>query len=113
MDARKDLGQRGEDQAADWYKAAGFEILARNWRCELGEIDLICRLEDMLVISEVKSRSNARFGTPIEAVTRTKCDRLRRLAVRWLATQDTYFDSIRFDVVCILNNQIEVIEAAF
>lgn len=113
MDARKKLGNRGEDQAANWYKAAGYEILARNWRCELGEIDLICRVDDVLVISEVKSRSNVRYGTPIEAVTRSKCHRLRRLAIRWLATQNTYFDSIRFDVVCILNDQIEVIEGAF
>ena len=59
-------------------------VLDRNWRCELGEIDLVLRDGHTLVVCEVKTRSALRFGSPLEAVTEAKAARLRRLAARWL-----------------------------
>ncbi len=83
--ARRALGARGEEQAAAWYVEQGYEVLARNWRCREGEIDLVCAKGRRLVICEVKTRSSAAYGHPAESVTPTKARRLRLLATRWLA----------------------------
>ena len=77
------LGISGEDAAAAWYEAQGYEIVARNWRCREGELDLIVRHGRTFVFCEVKSKSGPRFGAPVEAITRQKQARLRRLAARW------------------------------
>ena len=113
--ARRALGARGEDRAAAWYVAQGYEVLARNWRCREGEIDLICAKDRRVVICEVKTRASAAFGHPAEAVTPAKARRLRVLATRWLADGDPPFRpaEIRFDVAAILAGELEVIEAAF
>ena len=66
-----------------------------------------------LVFCEVKTRSSTAYGTPAEAVTRTKQLRIRRLAMRWLDEHDVRPASIRFDVACVIGNAVEVIEAAF
>ena len=113
--ARQALGARGEDQAAAWYVANGYQVLARNWRCREGEIDLICAQGRRVVICEVKTRASAAFGHPAEAVTPAKARRLRTLASRWLASDDPPFrpTEVRFDVAAILAGELEVIEAAF
>ena len=113
--ARQALGARGEDQAAAWYRAQGYEIIARNWRCKEGEIDLICAKDRCLVICEVKTRSSTAFGHPAEAVTPAKQQRLRVLATRWLADGEPTFRpaQIRFDVAAVLAGTLDVIEAAF
>jgi putative endonuclease len=85
-------------------------VLARNWRCREGEIDIVARDGDVLVVCEVKTRRDVAFGTPLEAVTPAKAARLRRLTARWLAaTRDARaadgvggFADIRFDVVAVL-----------
>lgn len=100
--------------AAEWYRARGYEVVARNWRCREGEIDLIVRQGRALVFCEVKARTTDAFGVPAEAVNRTKQARIRRLAARWLATESPVRPrQIRFDVVAILGGAIEVIEGAF
>lgn len=113
--ARLRLGATGEDLAAAWYGDQGYDILARNWRCPEGEIDLICSRARRLVICEVKTRSSAAFGHPAEAVTVAKQRRLRLLATRWLAAGEAPFRprEIRFDVAAVLAGELEVIEAAF
>ena len=113
--ARQALGARGEDQAAAWYRSQGYDIIARNWRCKEGEIDLICAKDRCLVICEVKTRSSAAFGHPAEAVTPAKQQRLRVLATRWLADgeQGLRPTQIRFDVAAVLAGELDVIEAAF
>ena len=80
MRAKDGLGRYGEDVAARHLVEQGIIVLDRNWRCELGEIDIVGRDGDVLVVCEVKTRSGTSFGTPLEAVTRTKAARLRRLA---------------------------------
>lgn len=112
-DRRRALGADGEAQAAAWYEAHGYEVVARNWRCREGELDLVVRRGRQLVFVEVKSRTSTRFGAPVEAVTPDKQRRLRRLAMRYLADTGTTAGELRFDVVAILAGSLEVIEAAF
>jgi putative endonuclease len=104
----------GEDAAAVWYQAHHYEVVARNWRCREGEIDLIVRQGRMFVFCEVKARTTDAFGVPAEAVTKTKQARIRRLAARWLAeAAPVRAREIRFDVVSILAGELEVLEGAF
>ena len=107
------LGAAGEAQAAAWYEANGYEVVARNWRCRDGEIDLIVRRARTIVFCEVKTRTSTAFGTPAEAITRTKREKLRHLAARWLDESPIRASSIRFDVAAILAGELEVIEGAF
>ena len=102
MNAKDLLGRQGEQLAADFLKRAGLVILDRNWRCSQGEIDIVAADGGSLVICEVKTRSGVRFGTPLEAVTRQKAWRQRRLAALWLREHGTLFDEIRIDVIGIL-----------
>jgi len=112
--ARHLLGRSGEDQAAAWYAAHGYEVLTRNWRCRAGELDLIVARGRLVVFCEVKSRSSEQFGAPAEAVTRDKQMRIRRLAARWLAdAAPARPRAIRFDVACVLDGSVEVLEGAF
>ena len=114
MDPRRTRGIDGEDQAARWYEAEGYQVLTRNWRCREGEIDLIARRGRTVVFCEVKSRSSTTFGAPVEAVTRTKQLRLRRLAARWLEEGGARPPGeIRFDVVSVLGDDVEVVQGAF
>ncbi|MEU8589623.1 YraN family protein [Streptomyces sp. NPDC048664] len=84
MNARGALGRYGEDLAARRLAAAGMTVLERNWRCgRSGEIDIVARDGDVLVVCEVKTRSGRGFQDPMAAVTRTKAERLRRLAEHW------------------------------
>lgn len=114
---RQRLGARGEDRAADWYRAAGYEVIARNWRCSEGELDLVVALPGELVFCEVKTRASDRFGAPAEAVTAAKQRRLRKLAARFLAEHQRVDGSptrsLRFDVVAVTGSTVDVIEAAF
>ncbi|MBW1601261.1 YraN family protein [Streptomyces sp. JJ66] len=85
MNAREALGRYGEDLAARRLREAGMAVLERNWRCRDGEIDIVARQGDALVICEVKTRSESRYEHPMAAVTPRKAARLRRLAARWLS----------------------------
>ncbi|MBA2609062.1 MAG: YraN family protein [Actinobacteria bacterium] len=107
------LGARGERLAAQWYRANGYQLVARNWTCPIGELDLIVRRGDELVFVEVKTRGSDRYGLPSEAVGIAKQRKLRALASAWLSTTTEYFAEIRFDVVSIIGNDVSVIQAAF
>lgn len=112
-DPRAALGLAGEAQAADWYRARGWELLAERWRGEAGEIDLILRRRSTVVFCEVKSRSGTRFGEPVEAVTSWKQARLRRAAAEWLATARPGATELRFDVASVGPGCVAVLEGAF
>jgi putative endonuclease len=109
------LGRLGEDRAAAWYMQQGYLVLARNWRCRVGEIDLVCCRGDVLVVCEVKARRADTYGQPFEAVTGAKQRRLRHLAALYLAAggPHRHYDDIRFDVVSILGGSVQVIQGAF
>ncbi|MFE1090589.1 YraN family protein [Streptomyces albidoflavus] len=86
MNARGALGRYGEDVAVRTLTAAGMLILARNWRVgRVGEIDVVARDGDVLVMCEVKTRRPGPFGHPSAAITAEEAKRLRRLAELWLA----------------------------
>ena len=114
-DPRRSLGAAGEEVAAAWYTARGYEVVARNWRCKDGELDLIVRAGRTYVFCEVKTRRSTTFGLPVEAVTRTKQMRIRRLAARWLEDgAPGPAKDIRFDVASVMGpKDIEVVEGAF
>jgi len=102
MRAKDALGRYGEDLAVAHLERQGLTILARNWRCSLGEVDVIARDGARLVICEVKTRSSESYGSPVEAVGPRKVRRLRQLALRWLDEQQVHVPEIRFDVIGIV-----------
>jgi putative endonuclease len=99
---RQGVGAYGERLASRYLQAAGLVVLARNWRCGEGEVDLILLDVDDVVFCEVKTRRGGRFGTPAEAVVATKVRRLRRIAATWLAQSPIHPREVRFDVVSVL-----------
>lgn len=99
---RSALGAYGEALAARHLTEQGMVVLDRNWRCDLGEVDLVLRHGRVLVVCEVKTRSSLAYGTPIEAVTEQKAARLRRLAARWLTDHEVHPDEVRIDIVGVL-----------
>ena len=110
---RRALGARGESLAARWYESNGYRVIDRNWRCRTGEIDIVAQTGVTIVFVEVKTRSSDAYGSPAAAVTPTKQRRLRSLAIEWLRANEVHGASLRFDVACVIGNQIEVLEAAF
>jgi putative endonuclease len=111
--ARRALGASGEEAAALWYRQHGYEVLARNWRCRDGELDLVVRRHRTIVFCEVKTRTTDRFGVPAEAVNYEKRRRLRVLAAKWLEASPVRPREIRFDVASVMGGLVEVIEGAF
>ena len=100
---RRELGQRGEDAAAEFLQNLGQHIIARNWRCRFGEVDLITRDGDTIVFCEVKTRKSVRAGQPSEAVTLKKQRKYSQLAALWISRfQDQEDCAVRFDTVSIL-----------
>jgi putative endonuclease len=107
MRAKDAIGRYGERVAERHLTDAGLRILARNWRCVDGEVDLIAIEREVLVFCEVKTRSSTAFGAPAEAVGAAKAGQVRQLALRWLAEQREYGEArfwpeLRFDVVSVL-----------
>ena len=102
MADRQGLGRDGEEAAADFLRARGLHVVARNWRCRYGEIDIIAREGATLVFCEVKTRRGMQFGGPLAAVTGHKVARMRRLAALWLMETGGHRGPIRLDVVGLL-----------
>lgn len=100
-DARKRLGEWGEKVAAIHLEAKGYEIVARNWRCARGEIDLVARAGDELVFVEVKTRRGRAMGTPEEGVTPHKARRLLELARHYLYENEIDEVAWRVDMVAV------------
>lgn len=111
---RQRLGAAGERAAAAWYRRNGYQVVAQNWRCRDGELDLVLAQGRRLVFCEVKTRSSDRFGTPAEAVTWKKQQQVRRVAARFLDDPPFVFRGLRFDVAVVdRRGQVQVIEGAF
>ncbi|QPE03512.1 YraN family protein [Microbacterium schleiferi] len=103
MARKDDLGRAGEHAAEAYFRARGFEILDRNWRCRAGEIDLVVADADAIAIVEVKTRRSAAFGHPFEAIDARKLHRLHQLAREWRAAHRDIAGSrsIRVDGIAI------------
>ena len=95
-------GDLGEELARRYLAGKGYEIVESNYRTRRGELDLISRQDDTLVIVEVKLRRGTAYGTPLEAVTPRKQRAIRVMAEEYLAEKAPDFQSLRFDVVGIL-----------
>jgi putative endonuclease len=110
---RQELAAQGEEIVARWYRSSGYEVLARNWRCPQGELDIVLRQGDLIVFCEVKTRTSTAFGAPVEAVTRIKQARVRHAAARFLEAGSERAGVVRFDVASVLDGVVEVVEGAF
>jgi putative endonuclease len=86
-DRRRTVATLGEEAAAQYLHRAGYAILARNYRCPAGEIDIVAQDGPQLVFVEVRTRSSRRFGTPEESITRTKRAKMAECAYAYLAEQ--------------------------
>ncbi len=98
MENKQNLGAWGEVQAVDHLRKKGYAILACNYRCRLGEIDIIARNSAYLVFAEVKLRKSGAYGEPKEFVDRRKQERIRQTAALWLSEYETDLQP-RFDVI--------------
>ena len=100
--ARRRLGQAGEQLAATHLAALGYEIVDRNYRCPAGEIDLGARLAGTWVFVEVRTRRGARFGTPEESITARKRAHIIASAQHYLQDHDALEADWRIDAVAIV-----------
>lgn len=113
MNNRK-LGSSYEQRAAEYLLQQGYTILERNFRCRLGEIDLIGRDGAYLCFIEVKFRSDTGKGYPAEAITPTKIHRITKTAQYYMLTHNIAENTAcRFDLVLILDSEISLIKNAF
>lgn len=99
------IGRLGEDLAAEHLVDQGYQILARNWRCPIGELDIVAEHGQTLIAVEVKTRTSTAYGYPIEAVGHTKAVRLRKLLFAFAAEHQCRYPLIRVDVVALLGRQ--------
>ena len=96
------LGERGEDAAAAYLERAGVTVVARNWRCPQGEIDIVGLDGETVVLCEVKTRRTPAKGSPEESITAAKRRRYSRLAEAYLQEAGLTDVSVRFDVIGLL-----------
>lgn len=99
---RVSLGDRGEAAACGFLKEKGYEILERNYRCKLGEIDVIARRGGRLAFIEIKTRTSDRFGTPQEAVDLRKQEKIFKISQWYLKDKKLEKTPVAFDVIAVL-----------
>jgi putative endonuclease len=101
MDKRKQTGRQGEEIAALYLAQKGYQIIQRNWRCPLGELDIIMRDGPTLVFVEVRTRRGQRFGLAEESITPAKQKRLIELAQSYLQETAAQHQAWRIDVAAV------------
>ncbi len=107
------LGRWGEDRVCEWYRRAGYEILARNWRCPDGELDVVVIRDGILAACEVKTRSSTRFGSPLEAISARRWARLRAATGAFVRSErPAGVQRIRLDLAAVIGKDVTVIEGA-
>jgi putative endonuclease len=106
----KTLGERGEAIAVAYLRGQRFTIIARNFRCKAGEVDIVARDGKTYVFVEVKARRTLTFGPPQLAVTPFKQRQISKAALTWLAKHRLHEAGARFDVIAILLRDHEVPE---
>lgn len=101
-DHRQQLGARGEEAAVRYLVSRGYRIIERNWRCKLGEVDVLAMDGELLVVVEVRTKMSERFGTGAESVDARKQHKLRQLALTYMRMHNLSSETrLRFDVVSI------------
>ena len=108
-------GKSGEILAQKYLKKKGFKIIETNYKNKIGEIDIICydKKSNENIFVEVKTRSSLQMGLPCEAVDFRKQKKIKDTASLYLILNKKYDDKIRFDVIEVLNGEINHIEYAF
>ena len=101
MDRRKQTGQQGEDIATTYLIQRGYELIERNWRCPVGELDIIMEKGAAVVFIEVRTRRSGRFGSAEESITPAKQARLVEVAETYLQTKEWLPRSWRIDVIAV------------
>ncbi|MFH2145012.1 MAG: YraN family protein [Candidatus Omnitrophota bacterium] len=113
------LGKEGEKFAVEFLQGKGYKILERNYRCRLGEIDIIAKEAEVLCFIEVKTRTQDTYGRPYEAVNKAKQNKIGRIALMYLKENGLSDIDLRFDVASVFIDQskrcheIELIRDAF
>lgn len=110
MGKHHDVGKRGEDLAAQFLEEKGYTILARNWKRQHAEIDIIASYENYLVFVEVKTRSSDVWGDPLDAVSKQKMNQIIKGASIYIENNDAESLDVRFDVISIVlkGDQIDI-----
>lgn len=101
MGVKARIGEFGEDLAVEHLTQLGYTVVDRNWRCDIGEIDIVALDGATVVVCEVKTRSGFGYGSGLEAVTKEKADRLWRLARRWIDEAGRSQAHVRVDVIAV------------
>ncbi len=101
------LGASAEDRAAGVLEAAGYAIVARNYRCDVGELDLIARLDDLLVFVEVRARSRGDHGAGVEQIIASKRAKVSRVAAAYLALIAPAYERARFDIIAVTDDTVD------
>lgn len=116
-DGRRHTGESGESIAVKFLKKNGYEIIEQNYRCKLGEIDIVARDGRVLAFIEVKARRTGDFGGPKWAVTPRKQRKISMVALKYLKETEQMEKRARFDVVAIRllpgDPDVEIIKNAF
>jgi putative endonuclease len=106
-----------EDLVAGFYLRDGYEIVARNWNCLEGELDIVVVLQESrvktIVVVEVRARASNYFGSALESVTPAKQKKLRSATKKFLASQSINYSAVRFDVASVMGVKIEIVRDAF
>jgi putative endonuclease len=113
VESKQERGAAAERDAAQLLNEAGYEIVARNFRCKVGELDIVARDGDTLVFVEVRSRSDGDHGDAFETIRRSKQRRVVRVARYYLATAAPEFERCRFDIVAITGGEAILLKDAF
>ena len=114
MENKRKTGKKYEDMAAEYLKANGYRIIEQNFYTHYGEVDIIGENEGFLAFIEVKYRKSTKYGTPFEAINARKMKNIRNSAVYYMYSKGvSQMKPVRFDVVAILDDRIELIKNAF
>lgn len=105
-------GKEAEDRAVAYLQGQGLVVIARNWRCRGGELDIICRQGSTLIFVEVRARSRADFGGASASITSAKRQRLIHAAQHYLTTL-ARSPACRFDAILIEGEQLTWLRDAF
>ena len=111
MNYKKDFGKKGEEIASKYLNNNGYEVIKQNFRCKLGEIDLIAIKNNTIIFVEVKTRSSTKFGTAEQAVDSKKKRHILRTSQVFLTKNELNNCNLRFDVISVyMNGDIYKIE---
>ncbi|MFR7993669.1 MAG: YraN family protein [Clostridium sp.] len=102
----KDIGSFGEALAKDYLISKGYKILNMNFRNKFGEIDIICKKNNLLIFCEIKSRYSNSFGSPIESITCYKQKQIIKLSELYLISKKYYNFNVRYDIIEVIFNTI-------